>query len=364
MSLASRLRRALLPTYQAHARRLHDLRYLFLELTQDCNLDCLHCGSDCTRATGGPRLAPADILRVLGEIREQHDPHGITVALTGGEPLCYPDLFPLGRAVADLEFPWGMVTNGYAWTPATVRRAREAGMQSVTVSLDGLEAEHDWLRGRAGSFRRAVQTISMLIEDSSWQAMDVVTCVHQRNLPTLQALHALLRKLGVRDWRLFTISPIGRAARHAELFLDSGQYRELLATIDRLRSIPGLRVNISESGYLGPRHECHARDAAYFCRAGVNVAGIMANGDILACPNIDRSFRQGDLATDSFVEVWETRYQPFRDRSWMRTGDCESCSEWSHCQGNSFHLWDPPAGRTRLCHCRAYGLIETKERQG
>jgi radical SAM protein with 4Fe4S-binding SPASM domain len=164
----------------------------------------------------------------------------------------------------------------------------------------------------------------------------------------------------VRDWRILTIPPIGRAARDPELFLDPPQFRELLATIERLRANGGIRVNLSESGYLGPRHECRARNAAHFCQAGITVAGIMANGDILACPNIDRSFRQGNIATDSFVETWETRYQPFRERSWMRTGDCVSCGEWSHCRGNSLHLWDPQARRTRLCHCRVYGLLESK----
>lgn len=360
MSPTPWLRRALLPTYQAHVRRLHDLRYLFLELTQDCNLDCRHCGSDCTREAAGPSLAPSDVLRVLREIRERYDPHTITVALTGGEPLCYPELFLLGRAITDLEFPWGMVTNGYGWTPTKVLQARAAGMQSITVSLDGLEAEHDWLRGRPGSFRRAVDAISMLLRDPSWQAFDVVTCVHQRNLQDLDKLQGLLRALGVRDWRLFTISPIGRAARDPGLFLDPSQFRKLLATIQRLRADDGIRVNLSESGYLGPQYECRVRNDAYFCRAGITVAGIMANGDILACPNIDRSLRQGNIATDSFVETWETRYRPFRERSWMRTAACVSCGEWSHCQGNSFHLWDPEAKRTRLCHCRTYGLLESK----
>ena len=98
------------------------------------------------------------------------------------------------------------------------------------------------------------------------------------------------------------------------------------------------------------------RDDVYFCRAGINVAGIMSNGDILACPNIDRRFRQGNVHTDSFVEVWENRYREFRDRAWMRQGDCTRCKEWSMCQGNSFHLWDCDRCRPRLCHLDFYGL--------
>ena len=82
----------------------------------------------------------------------------------------------------------------------------------------------------------------------------------------------------------------------------------------------------------------------------------MVNGDILACPNIDRRFRQGNVGTDSFVEVWENKYLQFRDRSWMKTDRCRTCSEWKMCQGNSFHLWDVEASRPKLCHFRDFDL--------
>jgi MoaA/NifB/PqqE/SkfB family radical SAM enzyme len=360
MSLTERLRRALLPAYPADPRRSHELRYLYLEVTRECNLDCRHCGSDCTHEAGGPSLAPFDVLPVLREIRDQYDPRTVTVVLSGGEPLCYPDLFPLGRAITDLDFAWGLVTNGYGWTPTKVLQARAAGMQWVTVSLDGLEAEHDWLRGRAGAFRRAVDAISMLARDATWQAIDVVTCVHRHNLADLDALHGLLRALGIQDWRILPVSPVGRAAHDPNLLLDSSQLRELLVKIDHLRALGGIAVNSSESDCPDPRHVCRTRDVVRFCRAGISIAGITATGDILACPNLDPGLRQGNIASDSFAETWETRYEPFRDRSWLRTGDCESCCDWSDCLGSARQQREPQAGRTRLCHCRAYGPLEAK----
>ena len=121
-----------------------------------------------------------------------------------------------------------------------------------------------------------------------------------------------------------------------------------------------MKVSLSESGYLGPDHEGTVRTQYYFCRAGINVAGIMVNGDILACPNIDRRFKQGNIREDSFVETWETRYREFRDRSWMKVGDCKKCGQWRYCQGNSLHLWDKDKNRTKLCHCEAFRLWDTR----
>jgi radical SAM protein with 4Fe4S-binding SPASM domain len=76
----------------------------------------------------------------------------------------------------------------------------------------------------------------------------------------------------------------------------------------------------------------------------------MVNGDILACPNIDRRLKQGNIVRDSFTEVWESGFKEFRDRRWMKTGECGNCSEWKYCKGNSFHLWDIDSGKPKLCH--------------
>lgn len=349
------LRKLLLPAFRRLEAREHRLDYLFLELTQRCQLACLHCGSDCTRNHAQPPLDRDLALGALREIAEHYDPHQITVVLTGGEPLCYPDVFGLGREIHALGFPWGMVSNGWAWTPEAVRAAEAAGMDTFTLSLDGFEADHDWFRGREGSFRRAERALRMLLDRPFWQAMDVVTCVHPRNLPTLDAFRDHLIQAGVPSWRLFTISPLGRAAERPDLRLDADGFQDLMARVARYRTQGGLQVTYSESGYLG-RHECVVRDEPCFCRAGIHVAGIMANGDLLACPNIHRGFAQGNLRVDRFVEVWETRYQPFRKRAWMRSGACASCGEWRLCEGNAFHLREPGVEGPHLCHVEAFRL--------
>jgi radical SAM enzyme (rSAM/lipoprotein system) len=343
--------------HQATQRRLHDLTYLFFELTQRCNLACRHCGSDCAADASMPDLPAQSVIDVLKGIRQHHDPARITVALTGGEPLLYPGFFELGRAITALGFPWGMVTNGWAWTPEKVEAARRAGMRTITVSLDGPPETHDWLRGREGSYARAAEALQWLTAAPWIQKLDVVTCVHRRNLDQLDELRALLAELGVAHWRLFTVSPIGRAVGDPDLRLDKADFQRLMAWTASRRETPGPAVSYSESGYLGAC-DTTVRTQPFFCRAGVNVAGIMADGAILACPNIDRRFAQGNIRDDDFCEVWETRYRAFRDRSWMRNGECVGCKDWGVCQGNSFHLRDAGTGQTRICYLKEYDLAE------
>ncbi len=345
------LRRRLVPVYQAAQRRLHPLTYLFLEITGRCNLACLHCGSDC--GTTGHQLSLDDASRVLQQIADAWDSSKITVVLTGGEPLAHPQVFEIGARAHALGFRWGMVSNGWAWTPARVSDARQAGMRALTISLDGMEASHDRLRGREGSWRRALAALEMARAACT---PDAVTCVYPDNLDELAQIRALLARLRVPRWRLFNIDPIGRGADPA-LQLDTAQTRRMLDQIVAWRQDGALpRPQTGCGPYLGPRYEGRTRDRDYFCLAGIQVGGVMADGGIGACPNIDRSFLQGSIHTDSFVEVWETRYQRFRDRAWMRTGPCADCDHWRHCQGGDMHNRDPRTGHTLLCPVREHDL--------
>jgi radical SAM protein with 4Fe4S-binding SPASM domain len=165
-----------------------------------------------------------------------------------------------------------------------------------------------------------------------------------------------LQEMGVRRWRIFTIWPSGRAARQSEqLMLDANDFQSLMTKVTDFRRRPGIQVSYSEVGYLG-LSECEVRDEPFFCRAGINVGGIMANGDILACPSIDRGFIQGNILTDSFLDIWEHRFQAFRDRRWMKRGACASCPEWRSCGGEAFHLRDPETRELSLCHFRQFEL--------
>jgi len=357
MDLKKIAKRKLLPVQQKYERKLHELKYIFFELTYKCNLSCLHCGSDCQKEDNRPDLPAEKILEVLQEIKTKYDSHKVMIVLSGGEPLLYPKIWELGKEIIKLEFPWGMVTNGLAWDMNTIIKAQKAGMHSVTVSLDGLEKSHNWLRGDVKSFRKASRTIELLTANPFYKAMDVITCVNKKNIDELDELYDYVKSIGVKAWRFFTISPIGRATKIDDLFLDKEEFHRLMDKILEFKKRGEIKVNYSESSYLGPTYEHEVRSHDFFCRAGINVSGIMVNGDILACPNIDRRFRQGNIFEDSFIDVWETKYKEFRDRKWMKTDDCKTCKEWDLCQGSAFHLWDLDKNRTKMCYCNHFELL-------
>ncbi len=354
--LVQRARRVAVPPYQHLQRQLHDLRMLVFEVTQRCNLTCRHCGSDCTRSATVPDLPADKILEVLGEVRDAYDPKRITVMVGGGEPLLKEGLWKLGSQIRKLGFPWGMVTNGVLWDKATLERARKAGAGSISVSLDGPKEAHEWLRGREGNFETTVNTVRMLVEAPWLQVMDVISVINPENVYRLDETWEIMRQVGAHGWRLIPISPIGRAKNNDTLLLNTEQWQLLLSKIQDFRQRSDMPVYLSESNYVGGPLDFRVRDHHFFCRAGVSFGGVMANGDILACANIDRRFAQGNVFEDSFVDVWENRFQVFRDRRWMKTGRCDGCDEWRHCQGNSFHNWDLDNNQPAACQFHDHEL--------
>ena len=336
--------------FRANETKVHELNYLFWECTTRCMLRCRHCGSDCSVQSREKDLPLEDFLKALDTIPADHRPKDFSVVITGGEPLLRPDLAEAGREIRRRGFGWSIVTNGWSYDEAMHGKLMAAGLGAVTVSLDGLEASHDWMRGVPGSYQRALRAIGLIAADPRLNG-DVVTCVNQRNLAELPEIYEVLKNQGVKQWRLFTIIPIGRAADDPEMKLTDEQFVTLMEFIRTKRLEGGsMHVTFSCEGYLG-RYEEKVRDIRYFCRAGVNIASVLIDGRICACPNIDRDrFSQGSIYTDNLYEVWETRFEPFRKRDWARTGRCKDCKVWKNCLGNGMHNWHGDSEEVLQCH--------------
>ena len=339
--------------FRANETAVHELNYLFWECTTRCNLHCRHCGSDCFAAGSDADMPLEDFLRAFDTIPAAERARPFTVVLTGGEPLLRPDLAEIGLALRSRGAGWGIVSNGWLYDAGMHQRLVAAGLGALTISLDGLEASHDWMRGRPGSFSRALKGISVAATDPRIN-FDVVTCVHRRNLGELESLYGLLSGIGVRQWRIFTIIPIGRAARDPELQLSDAEFRGLMEFIKGKRqekgSGGGMKVTFSCEGYLGA-YERQVRDNPYFCHAGINIASVLIDGRICACPNIDRdAFSQGSIYEDNFYQVWQERFRPFRDHRWTRRGPCADCKVWRDCLGGGMHNWHGACEAVLNCH--------------
>lgn len=327
--------------------RLHQLNTLFWECTLRCNLTCLHCGSDCRSVANQKDMPVKDFLRVIDEITPHINPNHTMIIFTGGEALLRNDLEECGRELYRRGFPWGLVSNGMALTQKRLTSLLAAGLHSITISFDGFENAHNWLRNSPKSYKNALNAIQLLTAENNI-AWDVVTCVNKRTIGDLSSFRDFLIETGVKSWRLFTIFPVGRAAELPELQLSDEEFTSVLTFIKNTRKENRIHISFGCEGFLG-NYEQEVRDHFYTCQAGINVASVLADGSISACPSIRSNFHQGNIYTDNFMDVWNNRFQPFRDRSWARKGQCADCSMWRYCEGNGMHLHDDD-GNLLVCH--------------
>lgn len=288
-----------------------------------------------------------DFRKVLERVREAYDSHEVMIVLTGGEPLMRTDLEKCGRAIYDMEFPWGMVSNGRLLTRRRLDALLEAGIHTATISLDGFEKDHEWMRGVPGSFKTASDAVKMFASEPSVK-FDVVTCVNNHNYATLKEFKDYLISLGLKSWRLFTVFPVGRAAQDPELQLDRECFRGMLDFIRDTRKEGRIEVSYGCEGFLG-EYEGQVRSNLFSCQAGLSVASVLVDGSISSCPSIRSDYHQGNIYKDDFVDVWENAFTPYRDREWMKTGKCADCKWFRYCQGNGMHLRDDH-GELILCH--------------
>ncbi|MCG6187055.1 TIGR04133 family radical SAM/SPASM protein [Maribellus maritimus] len=333
--------------YKQNEKKLHRLNYIFWECTLRCNLNCLHCGSDCKKESQVKDMPVEDFINAIDDIKEIVDPHKTMIVFTGGEPLLRKDLEVCGQQLYKREFPWGIVSNGLQLSANRLESLLNVGMRAVTISLDGLENSHNWLRGNRNSFQQAVKSIALLSKVNGL-GFDVVTCVNQKNFDELPLLKKVLLENGVKQWRLFTVFPVGRAKVHNELQLPPKQFRQLFDFIAAERKKGDIKINYGCEGFLG-NYESEVRDNLFFCRAGINIASVLIDGSISACPNLKDNFVQGNIYADSFREIWEKNYSIFRNREWLKTGECELCEYFKYCEGSGMHLRDE-MGNLLFCH--------------
>lgn len=324
----------------------HPLTQLFWECTLRCNLACRHCGSDCLAVADAPDMPFDHFAPVLDSVRKHQPDRRTHVWTVGGEPLVRADLPECGRKITEKGFIWGLVSNAMLLDAPMLRELLALGLRSIAIDLDGLREEHTWLRRNPVSFDRAYEAISLL-RRAPRLVWDVITCVHPGNIDSLPEIKRMLIEAGVKKWRCFTIVPMGRA-KGADMSLSPAQLRQLMDFIARTRAEGRISLAYACEGYLG-EHEGYVRGYIFTCIAGLNVASVRANGDISGCLSIRSQYTQGNIYRDDFWDVWQNRFEIYRNREWMRKGQCADCKHWRQCEGNGFHLRDDD-GNLMLCH--------------
>jgi radical SAM protein with 4Fe4S-binding SPASM domain len=346
--------------------------YAVWEITLRCDLACRHCGS----RAGRERPEELTTAEALDLVQQMADLGVLEVTLIGGEAYLRDDWTEIARSVRAHGMQCTITTGGRGLSPERARAAQAAGVQSVSVSIDGARDTHDMLRGVHGSFDAAVEAMRNLRQAGI--SVSVNTQINRTNLGELDAVLDTLVAERVRGWQVQLTVAMGRAADETDLLLEPYQMLDLMPLLVRLKTraraagihiLPGNNI-----GYFGP-HESTLRDmlpARHMgsCGAGRTTLGLEANGDVKGCPSLPTvDYVGGNIRDHSLRDIWE-RAAPLRftrerggDDLWGRCRTCyyaDACL--AGCSWTTHVLFGRP-GNNPFCHHRALELLREGRRE-
>ena len=301
-----------------------------LELTLACNLRCNHCAS----SAGHPRPNELSLDEILNICDQFPDLLVQEVDLTGGEPLLRPDWFRIATYLRELNIPVRMVSNGVL-LKENISRLVDAGIATVGISLDGLEATHDHIRERPGLFKQVLNGVEAAL--AAGIPIAVITAVNNHNVSELPKLYALLHRLGVRHWQVQPIFSRGRA-RETELNLSESSFLKLGEFIhSHAASCGTVGFSMMPADGVGYFTELDTRDPAWQgCGAGMSSCGITSDGKVKGCLSFPDHLVEGDLRKRDLWSIWFDKTSFIYNRKFSPEDlgeNCTNCKFDEQCRG-------------------------------
>lgn len=186
----------------------HSPMIVFYELTQACDLVCLHCRA-CAQSHPDPaELSDDESKQLIEQLLEFPEPP--MLVLTGGDPLKRADIFELVEYATERGLSVSITPSATPLvTRPAVRRLRDAGIARMAISIDGADAEtHDRTRGVSGSFERSLE----ILQDANSLGLEtqINTVLSPCNVDQIEDMAASFAELDIALWSVFFLVPVGR----------------------------------------------------------------------------------------------------------------------------------------------------------
>ncbi len=243
---------------RVEALHLDQLKECWFHLTDACNLSCRHClfaASPAKTRSLDPELLQSTVKQAMAL--------GCRLfSFTGGEPFLYPDFLPFLRTLLqNKEVHAAVLTNGML-LQQFLEELGDLDRLHLQVSVDGLEENHDSLRGR-GSYKKLMHNLAAMKEAGI--PVTISVAVSAGNVEDLPQLVDVAAELGISSIHLLYHFIRGKGSR--EQFISPEQIYpylleawrradELGVTIDNIETLrsqvfstPGTRYDLSNTGW-------------------------------------------------------------------------------------------------------------------
>lgn len=318
------------------------LRLVAWEMTQACNLACVHCRAGAGADPASHELTTEEGKSLIDGITKVARP---ILIMTGGEPLLRPDFFDLASYGIQAGLRVALATNGVLLDATLARDIATVGIARVSISLDGPTAkDHDAFRGVPGAFDASLRGFEHL--RSAGVSVQVNTTLTRRNRSDLADIMKLAEAIGADAFHVFLLVPTGRARDMAGEEMGPEEYEESLVEFYRLSRETRMetKATCAPQYYRVLRQQAKAEGIEVSertfglnaftrgCLGGLSFVFVSHQGELQPCGYFD--VQAGSIRDTSFRELWENaplfrQLRSFQDLE----GKCGRCDYVRFCGG-------------------------------
>ena len=317
---------------------------VYWEMTNACGLACRHCRASTNAYRSPLELTTAEGIRLLDDITGFGRPYP-HVVFTGGDPLIRPDLEALVTEATQRGIGASLAPAATGLlTPIALGVLKAAGIQNISLSIDGSTAEiHDGFRRVEGTFARTLE--SAQFAHDAGLPIQVNTLITDETLPDLPNIYELMKTIGIMRWSLFYLISVGRGSDlHEVTPAESEKVNRWLFEVSRTAPF---QVKTTEAMHYR-RHAIRTMEAegrtpgeiaATSVGRGFGIRdgnGIMfVNHDGAVYPSGFLPLNVGNVREDSIVEMYRHSavFTSLRDTTQLK-GRCGMCEYARICGGS------------------------------
>ncbi|MDY6933063.1 MAG: radical SAM protein [Spirochaetota bacterium] len=266
-----------------------------LIVTYRCNAKCYMCHTWMHPSNREEEFSPALVDKI---------PSGLKfINITGGEPFLRNDLDEIVQIALNKTKRLVISTNGY-YTEKIVNLAKKYGNRiGLRISIEGLPAANDELRGIKNGFDHGLRTL-VTLHDMGVKDIGFGLTVSDRNAKDMIELYRLANAIGIE---------FATAVMHNSYYfhkLDNYfENPEMITTELEKIAIKQLQTNKPKNWFraffnMGLANKVNGGKRPLPCNVGTDVFFLDPFGNIMPCNGSEEPMIMGNLFNQTFYDIW------------------------------------------------------------
>jgi len=305
------------------------------DITHMCNLRCKHC-----YANAGKRIEEEFALEEIKKIVDELDSLGtVLIALAGGEPMLRKDIYEIISYIKSKGMEVFLNTNGTMINEDTIIELINAGLTHIEISVDGLEEDHDFIRGK-GSFEKVLNALEICKKYNI--KVGIMSTLFKHNYKNIPNFIDYFYDKGVVGIGFLRFIPSGRGKENNNILaMETMARKEAIEMVYKKRIQYGedfyLKIETPVSYLVAKEYDELMNKHKYTsfmqrgCDGGILSCQILSSGLVTFCPQM--GIGNYNLHEYSMEFIWQNDEYFKQLRTRELKGKCGRCKEKDLCGG-------------------------------